>query len=153
MAYVTVRDVEQRCKGLMAAINPESKKFSASTLPTLSDVEQYITDIESIVNGHLSAIGLSVPFAASSVPETRVRHYVLCGVVGLVYEAYASAGGDMDAPDGTKDLEEHIKQILKHPSHWVKYYSESASTASSTWTDHGTRREPFNPISKNSSVY
>ena len=153
MAYLMPRHVEQRCGGLMAAINPDGNKFTASTVPSLTDVVQFIADVEAVLNGHLAALGLSVPFPSGSVGEARARHYALCGVTALVYDSYARAGGNMDAPDGIHDFDEHIKMLIKDPDYWERFYAGASSTARSRWTDHGAVRPLFNPISKDSTVY
>lgn len=80
MAYITAADVEREIQF----------NFTATTTPTESDIDTFITQVEAELNGVLSAAGVIVPIGASS-PGTyaMVQQAATWGVCARAIGAYA----------------------------------------------------------------
>jgi len=92
-AYGTVAEVEAYTSHLIES----GSTFSATTRPTLAQVEQFIERRSAMLNGCLAAAGYVTPVPVSAVQaRLTLDHYVVMGASGDCELTMRSAGYDAD---------------------------------------------------------
>lgn len=110
MAYATYDDVQAR--------NPY-RTLGASTKPSTTNVTTWIGEAEAIIDGILSATGLTSPCVNTGGIKI-LRNKVTSYVTGLVKQAYANAGGD-GGDDGQKEIDAFEAFIMELATDSVKW--------------------------------
>lgn len=148
MAYASVSDVQAHLPG---------RTISASTKPSISQMEAWITETEAMLNGALRASGLPAPYAGE--PASILKSWTVSRVEGLVRMAHAATGGDGSNDDG-KDLVEQFNTLLRDIRDNPSWYGavlgggDAPSTSvrlKSAWTDGAST--PYQPTFTREEVF
>ncbi len=116
------------------------RAISASSKPSISDVQTWIDGADAMVAGTLARAGITAPTGGTTgglILGELIGDYA----EGHVRMAYAAAGGDGRNDDG-KDLIEGfkatLKEILSDPSGWAAALSPAAAAPVSNLRSHVT---------------
>lgn len=153
MAYVTIAEVEGRCAGLMPAID-QSRTFTANSIPNVTHVGQYITQIEGELDAVLASLGIAVPLTATA-SINAIKNAVLFGVAGLVYDTYHRAAGATDAANNEflRQYYDYIDNLLSKSDKYLAIFSATKNSNASYHGDYGYNRDPAFKITKNSTEF
>jgi hypothetical protein len=107
MAYAVVGDVRKKAPNIT---------LDASSKPSVSDVTDYITDVESELNAYLAAAGYTVPLTGG--PETLkiLREIVAQGTLAKVLQAIVAGRGvatDIGQKAAQDLYDARIQRIIK----------------------------------------
>lgn len=114
--YATATDVEARLVGFPATVVP----FSADTEPTLTQVQAWLDDGETTLNGSLHGAGLPAPYTGGDA-KTILGEILTDLVEGRVRNVISGARGSPDR-DGDKLIERFhavCKDFLKTKEFWA----------------------------------
>jgi hypothetical protein len=109
-SYAALSDVRGRLPG---------RTISATSKPSQTDVDTWITEGEALLDGVLASIGLSVPVTSPARAVIILKAWTLLYAEGHTRMAFASAGGDganADGKDLVEQFEAKINWILAHPN-------------------------------------
>lgn len=128
MSYASIGDITAR--------NPY-RAIGASTKPSQSEVEAWISQAEAMLNGALAGAGMTTPYTDSAA-VLILRNWVASYVEGLVRMAYAASGGDGANDDG-KDLVKAFLDRLDDIAVNAARYDRMLTPSSTADTTTGVR--------------
>ncbi len=111
MAYATSSDVQAR---------DPYRPISATTSPTTTQVTQWLTEADALLNGALQAGQISTPVTSANGLEI-LKSWACDYGEGHLRMAYAASGGDGSNTDGRDLLEKFYKileDILDNPARY-----------------------------------
>jgi hypothetical protein len=125
MSYCVYGDIQAR--------NPY-RSITASTKPSITDVNAWIVEAEAEINGYLAAMDFESP-CTNSTGKSILKNKVVTYVSGLLKKAYASAGGDGSNDDGKDDIDMwnlFLDDLDKAPDKWGRIFQAGSKVGAST---------------------
>lgn len=128
-----------------------STVYSSTTMPTLAQVADIITQIEGEINVALAGLGLTIPVTNASLLDLA-RKYSGMGSAGLTLQRYGKNDNDFRLADWfygkfeswveklitDKEYQSNIKEIVGGVSYSGLYVSSNATDGSHTGADPQT---------------
>ena len=110
------------------------RTIGASTKPSTTDIDGWITDAEGALHGALGGVNVTTPITSTG-GIALMKLWVVNYVVGVTKEVYANATGDGSNDFGEKEQEqfwELIENIANNPSQYEEKLSGASSGAGSS---------------------
>jgi hypothetical protein len=119
------------------------RNFTASTKPSTTDIDNWIDEVEALMEGALDAAQITTPVTSTKGVKI-VRSWVSEAVIGTVRMAFAHSGGDPNNEAGQHQIEafnERLTEIMNNPQRFQMQLtggagSESTRQIRSHVTDH-----------------
>lgn len=117
------------------------RPLTATTVPSLQQVEEWIIEAEAELLGTLAAVGISTSYSEGTRGFSILRHWVLNYVAGMFRVSHAASGGDGSNTDGQWLVEEwrnRLREIAENADKFAAMLGAAAAGATTGLSSHVT---------------